>query len=100
MLSQYYSIFWLAWTIIMAGSIGFVAWKLISLLQAILRRLEVIMRGEGEIWADDSVTAEIMHKGANSLDKRRNMKDEKLGDFPFEEDVFSLAKGVAHKRGN
>jgi len=100
MLSQYYIIFWLAWTIIMVGGIGFVAWKLISLLQAILKHLEVIMRGEGEIWADGFVTAEIMRKGANSLDKRYNTKDKKLEDFPFEEDVFNLAKGVEHKRGN
>ena len=100
MLSQYYIIFWLAWTIIMVGGIGFVAWKLISLLQAILKHLEVIMKGEGEIWADGFVTAEIMRKGANSLDKRYNTKDKKSEGFPFEEDVFNLAKGVEHKRGN
>lgn len=69
-MSTFYICFWLGWTLIICIGVGLVTWKIINLLKAILDKLITITRGEGEVWSDGYMTAEVMRKAENSLEKR------------------------------
>lgn len=65
-----YIFFWLAWSVVLATGCIYAVYKIIYWLKEIDTKLNTIVRGEGEIWSDGFMSAEVMRKAANSMEKR------------------------------